>query len=105
MIKNQIIDIKCDLLEDDNVHSLEKTAESKPMEDKTEITGNAFSLIKVSNKQQFSVDRAGSSTENDEMGWSSGDEDENQPTGLNREQLRQEFISIMEERFLEGTSI
>lgn len=34
--------------------------------------------------------------------WSSGDEDEHVITGISREQLYDEFVSIMEERFLSG---
>lgn len=34
--------------------------------------------------------------------WSSGDEDESKPTGFSRDQLYEEFISMMEERFLKG---
>lgn len=34
--------------------------------------------------------------------WSSGDEDDTQVTGIPKEQLRDEFVSMMEEKFLSG---
>lgn len=43
--------------------------------------------------------------ENDPADWSSGDENESMPTGYQRQQLYEEFISMMEERFLDGKDI
>lgn len=52
---------------------------------------------------QVSKSKIGGETGEDDGGeWSSGDEDEARPTGLLRDQLRDEFVTIMEERFLEG---
>lgn len=40
--------------------------------------------------------------DNDYFVESSGDEDESRPTGVKREQLYEEFVSMMEQRFLDG---
>ncbi|KAL3113449.1 hypothetical protein niasHT_013559 [Heterodera trifolii] len=44
-------------------------------------------------------------TEVGEDEWSSGDEFDSEPTGLLRDQLYNEFISLMEQRFLDGKDV
>uniref|UniRef100_A0A183BSH7 DUF2052 domain-containing protein n=1 Tax=Globodera pallida TaxID=36090 RepID=A0A183BSH7_GLOPA len=56
----------------------------------------ALSIMHVSKKQNANVS-------GDD--WSSGDEDDSKPTGLMRDQLYAEFVSLMEQRFLDGEDI
>lgn len=63
-----------------------------------DTTDEKLSELKVSS----SMKKTNLETEKIEQVWSSGDEDDNYVTGVSYKRLQEEFVSMMEQRFLNG---
>lgn len=89
---------KMDKLAQKEAEKKQKPCSSQEEEEDKAV--ESLSGIQISKKSVDSQQQQQQEEEEEE--WSSGDEDEAQPTGFSREQLYEEFVSMMELRFLEG---
>lgn len=91
---------KMDKLAQNHQQAVATAIETKAAED---VASEALSSMHVSKPQSATNPEEECGGEPEAAAeWSSGDEDEQMPTGYQREQLYAEFVSVMEERFLDG---
>lgn len=89
---------KAEIKLEDQKTILDEDKEAAPEGNRAEASLKKFSSMKVSADARNRESEVKIRDEEE----SSGDEDETQATGIPKDQLRDEFISMMEERFLSG---